>query len=285
MKFKKRTLAFLLIGTIFLSVCSWWQNNAMQVSEYEYRNPIVPESFHGYTIVQISDLHNKDFHGRLIDKVKSIKPDLILITGDLIDRRNTKIEIAVTTAEQLREIAPTYYVSGNHEQLSRQYNRLKEELVKLEVPILDNDFRRITRGGETISLLGLADPAVNQREDNYLWGDNSHYAKTQLQALLERHGQDSGFLILLSHRPELFQIYKELGMDLVFAGHAHGGQIRLPFIGGLVAPNQGLFPKYTAGVYQEDDTFMVVSRGLGNSIIPQRLFNRPELVVVTLATP
>ena len=283
MKLKKRTLAFLVIGTILLSVFSWWQNNVIEISEYEYLNAKVPEGFHGYTIVQISDLHNKDFHGRLLNKVKAIKPDLIVITGDLIDRRNTNIEIAITTVQQLAEIAPTYYVSGNHEHLSGQYNMLKEELVQLKASILDNDYRSITRGEKTISLLGLADPAVNQREDNYLWDDNSYYAKTQLQALLEGQDPDSELLILLSHRPELFHIYKELELDLVFAGHAHGGQIRLPFTGGLVAPNQGLFPKYTAGIYHEDGTFMVVSRGLGNSIIPQRVFNRPELVVVILA--
>ncbi len=203
-----------------------------------------------------------------------------MITGDLIDRRNTNIEAAEKFMREVVKVAPTYYVSGNHEQLSGLYTTLKRKLEVLNVNIMDNSYAVIEKKGGRIGLLGLADPAVHQSEESYLWDDGSRYVEAELKNLLD--GIDTKFNILLSHRPELFELYSDLQIDLVFSGHAHGGEIRLPFIGGLIAPNQGLFPQYTAGVYSSGATSMIVSRGLGNSIFPVRVFNRPELVVVTL---
>ena len=128
--------------------------------------------------------------------------------------------------------------------------------------------------------MGIADPTINQSEGDYLFNDNSEYVKSSITDLYKNI--DTDFNILLSHRPEQFSVYKEMNVDLVFSGHAHGGQIRIPFIGGIIAPNQGLFPKYTEGIYNDGETSMVVSRGLGNSLFPFRVFNRPELIVITL---
>ena len=205
---------------------------------------------------------------------------MIVITGDLIDRRSTNIEIAEKFIQAVVKIAPTYYVSGNHEQLSDVYNTLKRKLQVLNVNVMDNAYEVINKNGSRIGLLGVADPAVQQSEESYLLDNSTSYVEAELKDLLD--DIDTSFNILLSHRPELFNLYRDLQADLVFSGHAHGGQIRMPFIGGLAAPNQGLFPKYTAGVYSSGATSMVVSRGLGNSIFPLRVFNRPELVVVTL---
>ncbi|MGI6112854.1 MAG: metallophosphoesterase [Mahellales bacterium] len=281
----KRFRNFLLFICVIavLIIFFTWQNNAVVVTNYEYTNAKLPPSFNNLTILQISDLHNKDFHGRLSQKVKELNPDIIVVTGDLIDRRSTKTDIATEFIKQIGETAPIYYVSGNHEQLSGKYKILKAELQRQKVHIMDNSYKVLNEKGYEIGLLGIGDPAIYQTEGDYLWDDGSGYVREQLDKLLE--DMDTDFNILLSHRPEQFPVYRDMKLDLVFSGHAHGGQIRLPLIGGLYAPHQGLFPKYTAGVYNDGNTSMVVSRGLGNSVFPVRVFNRPELVVVTLICP
>ena len=124
--------------------------------------------------------------------------------------------------------------------------------------------------------MGIDDPSF---QEDYLFGDSGSVAQ---QAIENLQNESDGYTILLSHRPELFDLYVDTGMDLVFSGHTHGGQFRLPFIGGLVAPNQGFFPKYDAGRFSKGNTTMIVSRGVGNSIIPIRFYNRPEIVVTML---
>ena len=142
--------------------------------------------------------------------------------------------------------------------------------------ILENQKVQITREGGSITLVGIGDPSF---QEDYLFGDSESVAR---QAIDDLQNESDGYTILLSHRPELFDLYVDTGMDLVFSGHAHGGQFRLPLVGGLVAPNQGFIPEYDAGQFTEENTTMIVSRGVGNSIIPIRVNNRPEIVVVTL---
>jgi predicted MPP superfamily phosphohydrolase len=145
---------------------------------------------------------------------------------------------------------------------------------------LDDKITSIEVGGSFIDLIGMTDPSFTQSD--YLEYNTTQLLNQKLKRLTKDKSET--FKILLSHRPELFDIYKDNKMNLAFCGHAHGGQIRLPFIGGLVAPNQGFFPKYTSGTYSKEDTTMIVSRGLGNSLFPFRIFNRPEIIVVTLQT-
>jgi uncharacterized protein len=283
MKFKSRRFRIILIfifSVIILTIFFTWQNNVVGITRYKYINSKIPKGFDGFRILQVSDFHNKNYHGRLSEKIKKINPDIVVITGDLIDRRNTRIDIAAEFVQELVKIAPTYYVSGNHEQLSGKYVELKEVLGKLKVRNIDNSNVLLKRGGAELRLMGIADPAIQQNEGTYLWDDSSQYVENSLKKLF--NDVDTNFSILLSHRPEKFHVYKKVNVDLVFSGHAHGGQIRIPFIGGLIAPNQGLLPKYTKGIYNEGTTSMVVSRGLGNSVFPLRVFNPPELVVVTL---
>lgn len=263
-----------------LTIFFVWQNNAVVITSYEYKNEKIPKGFDGYRILHISDLHNKNFYGRLTDKIKKINPDIIVITGDLIDRRKTRIDTATQFIKEIIDIAPIYYVTGNHEQLSDSYNELKEGLEKLNVCILDNSYVVLNNEGYEIGLMGIGDPALVERVGKYLEIDNTLYAEGILKNLYKNIYTD--FNILLSHRPELFDVYKAMKIDLVFSGHAHGGQIRLPFLGGILSPNQGFFPKYSEGMITEKETSMVVSRGLGNSIFPLRIFNRPELVFVEL---
>ena len=181
---------------------------------------------------------------------------------------------------EIIKIAPVYYVTGNHEQLSENYKELEKELKNLHVIIMDNFYTKINYKGSEIGLAGIADPAIVQNEKTHLPENNKNYMKSTLQNLTQDLTTD--FNILLSHRPEHFEIYKEFNIDMVFSGHAHGGQIRIPFLKGVLSPNQGFFPKYSEGIHRAGITSMFVSRGLGNSLFPFRIFNRPELIVVIL---
>lgn len=273
MKAMKRIAGLVLFLLATVTFC-WWQNNGLMVTRVDYVSAEIPGEFRDYRIAQVSDLHNKEFgkgNARLLDKLKKLQPDIIVVTGDLIDSGNTNIDVAVSCVRQMADIAPVYFVSGNHEFNSGQYAALKVELAAAGAQVLDNAGVILKREGEQIALLGLADPGFREYASDFA---------RELADLAAEYPEM--FTILLSHRPEEMEVYASCDIDLVFAGHAHGGQFRLPFLGGLVAPNQGLFPKYTSGLYQLENTSMVVSRGLGNSIIPLRLFNRPELVLVVL---
>jgi predicted MPP superfamily phosphohydrolase len=270
------SLAILILG--FIIFC-FYQNNSIVISEADYNNPRIPGDFDGFRIVHISDLHNKMFgddQNELLDKVKGFSPDIIVVTGDLIDRRKYDLETAMAFISGAVKIAPVYYVSGNHEAWSGKFPVIKERLIDARASILDDTAVELSKGKSSLRLLGLSDPGFLTSE----YSEDTNIRKMKEQ--LKQWSTEGNFAILLSHRPELFDLYCENNIDLVFAGHAHGGQIRIPFIGGLVAPNQGLFPKYTSGSYSKDSTTMFVSRGLGNSIFPVRIFNRPEIVAVTL---
>ena len=276
---KKTVLIVSVLVILCLGIWTLWGNIALEVNEYEIVSDRIPEAFAGFRIAQVSDLHNKDFgegYGQLLTLLSEINPDIIVVTGDLIDSRQTDLDVALEFAWQAGKIARVYYVSGNHEARVPEYEDLKTGLVKAGVVILENQKVQITREGESITLMGIEDPSF---QEDYLFGDSESVAR---QAIENLQNESDGYTILLSHRPELFDLYAETEMDLVFSGHAHGGQFRLPFVGGLVAPNQGFFPKYDAGQFYEENTTMIVSRGVGNSIIPIRFNNRPEIVLVTL---
>ena len=265
-----------------------YENNSIQTTRQTYSNSKIPAEFDGFKIVQVSDLHNKNFgqdQKTLLSKVRTEKPDAIFITGDLVDRRKYNLETAMTFIKGAVQIAPVYYVSGNHEAWSGKYEEIRKQLINAGVHVMDDQIIALNKGDSSIALLGLSDPDFLTNE--YLEGTNISQMKKTLFELSNSGNTDSSlnteaFRVLLSHRPELFELYADEKIDLVFSGHAHGGQFRIPFIGGLVAPDQGFFPKYTSGAYQLSDTTLIVSRGLGNSIIPLRVFNRPQIVVVTL---
>lgn len=255
-----------------------FENTSLTVTEHVISGQDIPESFDGYQIIQISDLHNTSsdkLTADLTDEIKERKPDLIVITGDLIDSRHADADRALDTVRQIAGMCPIFYVTGNHEARTDEYEDLAEGLKGLGVHILSGQAEQIEAGGEAVNIVGIDDPDFAHE----FGVDDGEIARTVLRSI--SYDKDM-YTILLSHRPELLEVYAEAGAGLVFSGHAHGGQIRLPFIRGLVAPDQGFFPKYTAGTYKKDDTVMVVSRGIGNSIFPFRVGNRPELVSVTL---
>ncbi len=271
-----------VIGTIFFTLFIWtvWGNTALMTNAVAISSSRIPAAFSGFRIAQVSDLHNAEFgknNAELLKLLSESRPDIIVITGDLIDANHTDVGIALCFAQESVRIAPTYYVTGNHEAASPQYDTLKAGLEEAGVIVLEDEAVSLERNGETITLLGLGDPDFTVKGD--MFGETSAMVSTKLKNLDDGEG---GYTILLSHRPELFETYVNCSIDLVFAGHAHGGQFRLPFIGGVIAPNQGLFPKYDAGLYTDGGTNMVVSRGIGNSIIPLRFNNQPEIVLVEL---
>lgn len=277
-RFRKRKSMFIII-LISISLFFLWQNNDITVTEINYYNDKIPDGFNGYSIIHISDLHNKSFGKNqeyLLKKVRIAEPDIIVITGDLIDRRKYDLDIAMKFIDGAMKIAPIYYVSGNHEAWSKDYKNISQRLLDYGVKILDDNKVALKEGKHEIEILGLSDPDF--LTSNYLEGTDLSKLKEELSKLSD----DSTFQILLFHRPELFDLYTDENIDIIFSGHAHGGQFRIPLIGGLVAPDQGLFPKYTSGAYVQNQSTLIVSRGLGNSIIPVRIFNRPEIIKVTL---
>ena len=276
---KKHWLCSIAISLVVISACILLGNTKLEITEYYVTSSRLPDSFDGFEIAQISDLHNAEFgdaNEDLLRLLSQIKPDMIVLTGDLIDSRQTDMDIALDFASKAVQVAPVYYVTGNHEARVPEYEQLKTGLTDLGVTVLENQKVQITKDGESITLMGIQDPSFRT---DYLFGDAESVSR---QAITSLQNESDGFTVLLSHRPELFNLYVDTGVDMVFSGHAHGGQFRLPFVGGLVAPNQGFFPKYDAGQFSEENTTMIVSSGVGNSLIPFRINNPPELVVVEL---
>lgn len=278
---RKRLTILGAVVAVLILLTAWivWGNTALEVSEFTISSEKLPKSFSGYRIAQISDLHNVQFgeeNVQLLELLESTEPYCIVLTGDLVDSRRTDIEIAVSFAEKAVKIAPVYYVTGNHEARLEDYENLKAGLEKTGVTVLENQAVQLERSGQRICLAGVNDPSF---QTDFLFDEPEEVLRKELEQVTPEKGE---YWILLSHRPECFDLYREYGVDLVFTGHAHGGQFRLPFVGGMAAPGQGLFPKYDSGLYTESGTSMLVSRGLGNSLFPFRVNNRPEILVAEL---
>lgn len=269
-KYGKRILVWLLIFAAF-GVFAHWQNNDLLLTKYEYFDKELPAAFDGYRILQVSDLHNKLFDKNqtpLVELTREAAPDIIVITGDMIDGNHPHVDPAIRYAEQAVDIAPVYYITGNHELFAAaETTELLTRLRACGVQVLETEEVVLARGGEKISLLGF----------------DSSYAVNGLQKKLVQDAR-CDYRIVLMHNPLLFPKLSELDVNLALAGHIHGGQVRLPVIGGLYGPEQGILPEYDDGMYTENDTTMIISRGVGNSGFPVRVFNRPELVLVTLRT-
>ena len=277
---KKNAIILVAVSIAFVAIVIWiaWGNSALMVNEIKITNDKIPQSFEGFRIAQVSDLHNAELgkdNNKLIEKLNECEPDIIVLTGDLIDSNHTNLEVALSFAQQAVKIAPCYFVTGNHEAwVGSQYEELRTSLENAGVTVLQDEAIELNYGDECIQLIGLNDPDFSERD--------SFLSESILETKLSQVNISNGFTILLSHRPEYFNVYQNKNIHLVLSGHAHGGQFRLPFLGGVIAPNQGFFPKYDAGIYTENGTTMIVSRGIGNSIIPVRINNRPEIVIIEL---
>jgi len=273
---KKKFIFLSIIAVFFVVFTVWmiWGNTVITVTEFTVYSDELPDAFSGFRIAHISDLHNAEFgeaNRRLIAAISGAAPDIILITGDFVDHSRTDVDVAVCFAEQAVKIAPTYYVSGNQEAAldAGEYTQMKERLASVGVILLENESVIFERDDEFIRLIGLSDQAFDNIPSN--------------DELAELMGDSADFSLLLAHRPTDFPQYAACGFDLVFCGHLHGGQFRLPFLGGIYAPSYGFFPEYDGGMYEREESVLIVSRGLGNSSFPIRFNNPPELVVVELA--
>lgn len=278
-KKKKMTIGIstLLVVLIIFFICVG--NYDIETYKYNIKSEKIPGAFDNFRIVQVSDLHNTEFdkyNSTVLSPVFYAEPDIIVITGDMIDSRNTDVDVALSFAQKAVNIAPVYYINGNHEsRVPEEYEKLKQGLIEAGVTVLENESVDITVGEDTITLIGISDPTFRMElVDDTMEKNISH----QLVNVIP---DNDNYKVLLAHRPEYFDVYAGK-VDLVLSGHAHGGQFRIPFIGGLVAPGQGFFPEYYEGSHIKENTEMIVSRGIGNSIIPFRINNKPEIIVAEL---
>ncbi len=280
-KLSKKRLFYAICVVFLCVVFCIWQNNDLEVTHYTYSSNDITFDFNGYRIVQVSDLHNKKFgtkSNQLIEEIKKLQPDMIVITGDLVDSNHTNIDVVIDFLKQAVTIAPCYYITGNHELWLEEevQNDLMKRIINTGTILLDDKVVEITPNNNSNEDYNSNSLILTGLDDGSLYGDTLHK--------LTKDIDEKQFVLLLAHEPQNFENYSNENIDLILSGHAHGGQIRLPFVGGLVAPDQGFLPQYTEGFHSRNDVSMIISRGLGNSIIPIRLFNRPEIVCIELQT-
>lgn len=271
------------------------EDSTLSISSYRISlTPPSKTTQRGIKFVHLSDIHNapRQFPSLMQDilsKIAQFKPQFCLITGDLLDKRDPQPQAFFEFAEKLVQLAPSLYVTGNHEHypqphqptLFRQY---KHKFQALGLRNVESQVFGINEAGELVqdtaaplALCGICDPHAFGAGELKLW-------KNELKALSQKVQSVSPYSILLTHRPEHAEFYAELGFTLALAGHAHGGQIRLPFIGALVAPHQGFLPRFTEGLHSFKDKrcHTLISRGIGTSVIPVRSFNKPELITLEI---
>ena len=275
---RRRLWWLLLLPVLLAGGLLWfrWQCWGLQITSTRVPVTGLPHGFEGFRIVHLSDLHGHEYgegSRELLEKVRAQEPELIVITGDLIDRES-QLAMVPSLAKGLSAIAPTYYVTGNHEWAVGEVKALKGILAQCGVTVLSNEYAVLERKGDRLVLAGVDDP-------------NGYADQKTPEELAEEIARAEPELttLLLAHRNDRFDQYAAAGYDLVLSGHAHGGIVRLPFTDGLLGTNRNFFPTWTSGVYTLGESTLFVSRGLGNNTVPIsgfRLFNRPELVVLEL---
>ena len=283
-------IIFIFIGIFILMYLYIKYNvNTLEVTKYVVENKKVPKEFDGYNIVQISDLHSKLFgenNKKLIQKIKLLNPDIVVVTGDLIDGENNNYNVALDFMKEISKLYRVYYIIGNHEQKSLikkykdEYKDYFNKLHQIDFVNLDNNKVEIVKGESNINLYGLTVPYSCYK---YLF-DNQETTSIDIDFLEEKLGKvdREQFNILLAHTPFYFDEYEKWGADLTLCGHVHGGIVRLPIVGGLLSPDRKFFPKYDLGEYTKNKSTMIVSKGLGGSKVLIRVNCKPEIVNIKL---
>lgn len=270
----------IIITIVIVSVCSYLyiQNHVLQLSEIEVEDENLPIAFHGYRILHLSDIHNMNTKGNITTYALKYQADIVVVSGDLLYKYHPSYQYVMDELSELAKHVDVYAVSGNHEAWVTQVinDELREQLKAKGVHVLSDERIELKRDDAHIDLIGMEDIS-------FIHGENYTSAEVNIFAdILHKLHRRDHFTILISHRPELMRTYVNEKISLVFSGHAHGGQIRIPFIGGLLAPGQGWFPHYDSGKYKEGQTTMIVSRGIGKSAFPFRINNRSHIILVTL---
>ena len=269
-------LTALIVIALIAAICAFLikdSSQTLEISRYEVASEKLSESFDGFRIVQLSDLHGAQFGDdgtELVDKVRSLEPDIIALTGDFVTDEGD-LEAVEKLAPRLTELCPVYFVSGNHEFGSNLAQRVRGILESAGVKYLSNEYLTISRGSDSVLLGGVEDPIA--------YADM--LAPDELAQKMNE-AAPAAFKILLGHRNYWMKEYPELPVDLILSGHAHGGIVRIPGFGGLIGTDRHLFPDFVEGKFYNGNYTMIVSRGLGNSVPIPRIFNRPEIVCVTL---
>ena len=283
-RYKKIALVLISVVLVFSTVFLLYGNLYVDVEHFQVVSNKIPKSFDNYLIAHITDYHNRDskiVDKQIVDSLKQEQPNIIVITGDLIDNDRVDVAVALNFVHKLCEIAPVYYVTGNHEanvllEDVAVFTSLINGLEDAGVVVLRNSSVKITNAaGDSFNLFGIHDP--------YMYGGFSQIFPRAEALCTEFDFKEDEFNILLAHHPEMLYIYSKFDIDLVFSGHAHGGQITL-FRKALLAPDQGSFPIYSEGLYNMGNTQLVLSRGIGYSSLPIRVFCNPHLVYAHIKT-
>lgn len=272
MKKIRRLLALLALFALAAGFV-YWQNFTLQVEPVELFFESLPPQFDGLRVAELSDLHGRSFgenNVRLLRTLQKARPDMICICGDLFDEK-TDLTMLEPLLTGLTDIAPVYYVTGNHEWQVKNLREILQKMRAWGVTVLENEERVLSRGGAEMVVAGVHDPC------------GPYDMKTPAALVRElRSAQGNDFILMLSHRNDELAMWSQLGVQLVLSGHCHGGVVRLPFVGGVFGTRRELFPEYDAGVYRQDGTTLFVSRGLGYTNVHFRLFNRPHVPIMIL---
>lgn len=272
MKKIRRLLALLALFALAAGFV-YWQNFTLQVETVELFFESLPPQFDGLRVAELSDLHGRSFgknNVRLLRTLQKARPDMICICGDLFDEK-TDLTMLEPLLSGLTDIAPVYYVTGNHEWQVKNLREILQKMRAWGVTVLENEERVLSRGGAEMVVAGVHDPC------------GPYDMKTPAALVRElRSAQGNDFILMLSHRNDELTMWSQLGVQLVLSGHCHGGVVRLPFVGGVFGTRRELFPEYDAGVYRQDGTTLFVSRGLGYTNVHFRLFNRPHVPIMIL---
>lgn len=272
MKKIRRLLALLALFALAAGFV-YWQNFTLQVEPVELFFESLPPQFDGLRVAELSDLHGRSFgknNVRLLRTLQKARPDMICICGDLFDEK-ADLTMLGPLLTGLTDIAPVYYVTGNHEWQVKNLREILQKMRAWGVTVLENEGRVLSRGGAEMVVAGVHDPC------------GPYDMKTPAALVRElRSAQGNDFILMLSHRNDELAMWSQLGVQLVLSGHCHGGVVRLPFVGGVFGTRRELFPEYDAGVYRQDGTTLFVSRGLGYTNVHFRLFNRPHVPIMIL---
>ncbi|WP_195467448.1 metallophosphoesterase [Clostridium sp. D43t1_170807_H7] len=282
----KKIIVSICIVLIFISIVMCFINK-IDVTKYTISNEKIPEEFNGFKIVQLSDFHSQGYRNTtedIINKVKDINPDIIVMTGDMVSWDIEDIEEVKILIKSLAELYPIYYIDGNHEHLAEilrpgKYVAFIEFMKELGVTTIKNDYIEIYKGDKSINLYGINLPLDGATG---LYVNKFQLEKNYVEKTLPEANEEK-FNILLAHTPTFIKQYSQWGADLVLCGHMHGGIVRIPFTNiGLLSPERTIFPKYAAGKFKVNGSIMIVNRGIGTSSFKLRLFNNPEITVITL---
>lgn len=287
-KFKIVTLLIVLILFVYL----YFENTSLFiVQKNEIVSNKIDSNFDGYKILQLSDLHSREFgenNIKLINKIYKIDPDIIVCTGDMMNSTEDDGHVFINLVKKISKDYPVYYIDGNHEQLVEYnnvgvYDEFISSLKDLDVKVVKNTKIKLQKGSSYINMYGLNIDLVYYSTKAALKESNIEYTEDNFSKTINKETfENNKYNILLTHNPIYFEVYEKSGVDLILSGHVHGGIIRIPFKGGLLSPDQEWFPEYYHGLYTINDTNMIVSAGLGNDTVNFRIFNPFEMNLITL---